>query len=543
MRSHQEKLKFGNATAIQALYDDRMTIDNCQATTSAIFYNIYIPPNETKSARALEIISEQLKDIASAITIDPIPVVYYNTIGLNATASIQSLCSSNRLPCHHVVHSPSADEGITIQALHDYCNQTGSSRDSMYVTYLHSKGTYHDSPTNDRWRRALTPAALLPCCCDLCGLQFYTQFAPLVPGNMWSAQCSYIRQLVPPKDYARRNNAAIARLLALRAQGYLQSSLLPHDRIDAWGVDRYRYEHWVAGHPQLRTPCERVPPHISLQDIIKPDGGVLVNSTTLHNSTILFRAPQRPGSCIGHNWPAHTRLQQDVTARNRELVLLPGRLVQYELLYGRLPEEGSWQWHWFPDGVLWWQRIAALDGSALAAIHTMADRLPVVVERQETMELAKNANTTAVAVFLRPSSSNAPLVLDQMALGPGRPRIRLSIHRTAQTAAANAPLAALDQYCRTNATSKATFVAFFNSSSSSATRLRDCLDHVLLSQSANPRCCFWEDDTSFVAQCQDSTDVLGTLLLQRLLGKPVAGRLSFCTTTTLPHHHVPVLNN
>lgn len=394
LRAYHETLKFGNVTAIEEFYHHDMILSNCKApTTTTIFYNVFVPFNNRDHAFA--ILAEQLGAISSFFMGQAPPEINVVTIGFDGTMQYieNQLCSNLHLSCRHLGHYEEADEGVTLQALQDHCHtvQDIQSSNNHYVTYLHSKGSFHPSPQNDRWRRLLTHAALAPCCCDVCGLQFYTQFVPMFPGNMWTASCRYVRTLVPPLSY-NKTTAVVEQLLLLNAQGVLQSELLRKDRIDYWGVDRYQYEHWIAGHPALLHPCERLPAQVTLQDVVLQD-------TPTRELQQLYRAPQRPGFCVGNVWEAHEHLWHHPPARYREMWLLPGRLAQAELLYGQLPPEDSWMWRWYPDGAFW-KRAVLEQGSVIAALRKVnhVPEQPFTSEKRRDVVLTVSVMEQAVFV-------------------------------------------------------------------------------------------------------------------------------------------------
>ncbi|KAL7558017.1 hypothetical protein ACA910_005498 [Epithemia clementina (nom. ined.)] len=146
---------------------------------------------------------------------------------------------SSHWKCRHLAHYPKGgSESITLASLHQFCRRrpTNTAKRTT-VTYLHNKGSFHDSDSQTYWRQALTAAALHPQClqppssrillqqqrqrqshnkkksrwqswwswwspppptCNVCGLLFEPTWTHFYPGNMWTANCDYVRKLVSP---------------------------------------------------------------------------------------------------------------------------------------------------------------------------------------------------------------------------------------------------------------------------------------------------------------------------------------------------------
>jgi hypothetical protein len=383
---YYKNLRFGNVSAVQALYSNlNYTTTSRQdlANTPVVFYNVYIPstgiPNtrQPRQDTVFDIVKEQLNQvqtIAAQFTTQKDLVVQLITIAPNyANAEkAKDICDSVvGLQCHHLKHAEAADEMFALDALYQYCVANPLAK----VTYLHSKGSFHDNKVNDAWRRALTAAALHPGCwgikiCDVCGLQFFTQFTLFWPGNMWTASCHYVKNLIPPKTFTQRQEEAVADMLLFRLDGVLQSQLL-RDRSDYFGLDRYAAEHWIGSHPDLQ-PCD-MDPSERPQDIFKRNAPL----SSVADAFQFGLAPRHVGFAVGHNFDAHERLHESDVERKKEIYLLPGRLFLWYKLYKRVPSLKSWAWKWFPDGSFWESQIDALDrgpveGGSLASIFHSA---------------------------------------------------------------------------------------------------------------------------------------------------------------------------
>ena len=330
-------------------YNDRLEPSNSNWT---IFYHIYVPAKSHKNA--LRIVREQLGQIKQAMqqrSTASTTFLYYTTIGdllpgIKA-AKFDACQGTPNLECRHVQHLAEGSEAVTLQTIYNFCQST---HPNHIVTYLHSKGSFHQHQVNERWRKHLTNAAVHKDCrdavrnqqCNVCGLHFYTQWTKFFPGNMWTAQCGYIQQLWPPKDFAEHQEEAIAHLLWLRHRGVLTSRLF-EDRLDRFGLERYSTEHWIGSHPNIK-PCDMAPS--PLHDWLK---GI---ATEAHYAWALGPRQVDPPA---DNPPATVLelLQSNHSARRSELFYLPGRLRLWHLLYQTTPEPDSWIWSWFPDGSYW----------------------------------------------------------------------------------------------------------------------------------------------------------------------------------------------
>ena len=130
------------------------------------------------------------------------------------------------------------DERDTLQLLHDHC--VNNPLDTVF--YIHSKGTFHPSDSNDLLRRNLMKA--VAACWqqagaarhDVCGLRASPLPHPHFSGNMWLARCDYIATLRRPADFEAAMGAA-ARDREPECEPWMV------------GADRFSQEHWVLSHP------------------------------------------------------------------------------------------------------------------------------------------------------------------------------------------------------------------------------------------------------------------------------------------------------
>lgn len=284
----------------------------------AIFYNIFIPPGEEQNA--LRIVKEQLDARASQKHLANTKL-YYTRIGdLNAP-----------LPsCHNCVELQAVEEGnevLTLQSMYEYCQSNVADR----VIYIHNKGSFTRNPSNELLRKILTKAAFSPECSqkplrdehnefDICSAHFTVFPIAHTIGNIFVAECDYVKKLIPPMQYEDAKRAVLRKarhgLLAEKP-----SHKMMYQFGHAWlGLGRYAAEHWVYSHPSVRpSDVYRFP--------LSYD-----TSTTPKNWEEMKLVRQSAPDGF-QKWPEH-----DV----HPWFLLPGRLYQYRELYSEMPPYTNW---------------------------------------------------------------------------------------------------------------------------------------------------------------------------------------------------------
>jgi hypothetical protein len=230
------------------------------SSTVAVFHHIFIPTSPLSCiVKALEIVNEQVLQLAlSATTSSRNVVMYYMTIGTKNVLRMPQLCEKYGLDCRSLGHKFIGFEELTLQSLYGYCKE----HHDTTVVYMHTKGSYHSQRgENDIWRRYLTQAALEDSCmlkpsseCSVCGLLFQPLWTMFFPGNIWTAKCSYVQQLLPPTIFREEMTRLVHEMM--QHQPPWQVSLFPTHTSGYLGIDRYASEHWIASHPSL-IPCDR----------------------------------------------------------------------------------------------------------------------------------------------------------------------------------------------------------------------------------------------------------------------------------------------
>jgi hypothetical protein len=358
-----------------------------KAPPFAIFYNVFIPNDQGEAGvlRSLAIVKEQMDQVGnsyagkfgSAIHADPnlttaSVTVYYNTIGMAGALNktfMATVCSvQNNIHCIHMNHYNEAFEEVTLQKLSEYCHYHDGDDDhdgvKRRVIYMHNKGSYeHHEGLNDVWRRHLTTAVTSELClkppdnsCNVCGLTFHGMFLNIFPGNFFTADCSYVRQLIPPADF----NDRMASLVALRHQKIAANPQYKYifpdiPQFDKVVQGRYAPTHWIGSSPQL-NPCT-----LTSEDLGK------------------WFVPRN--ALADFSWSLLPRKDEDVeldAIRKRQYNVIGGNLFKAFTLYNTAPPDNSWAWRWFPDGQKWKE-----------AVKQYGNRTVDVVVASETARLEK----------------------------------------------------------------------------------------------------------------------------------------------------------
>lgn len=348
----------------------------------SVFYNVYVP--ESSPDRSFEIVEEQLHQFdesdAARLSINNTLIVYYNTIGSNnATERIQELCQDKAsLSCRHMEHFNSGFEEVTLQKLYEYCSLP--SHENARVIYLHNKGSFHKN--RDDWRRHGTLAATHRDCvqppndqCNFCAI--HVSYIPSVQqhGNMWSAQCSYVKRLLSPLDYQKAMVQVNRQYHALRGQKKMHH--------ESWGVSgpwgfaltRHSNEHWIGSHPSV-VPCDLNP--FPYETFWKKN----FNSTTssLFQWSMLPRRDlqDRDRAVIGDDPSDRFQAARDDTlGRMQDYFFLPGLLLRWLMLYHQgPPDDLAWSvYELFPDFEFWKNALAMHGTDVLVAVLNLTEPL------------------------------------------------------------------------------------------------------------------------------------------------------------------------
>ena len=349
-------------------------------TPWTVFYHIFLPSERNVSS----IIEEQLASLQDSFAAQSIKnsleLRYTIVGGEDATDDsegniVDKICSRfEKLNC--VLHDREVEgnEDLTLTALHEFCMENPS----QSVIYFHSKGSYHDSSENGSWRRHLLAATTGRDClenlntvesnsttqCDVCGLQFYPMWAFFFPGNFFVARCSYVRRLLPPRDFALQLNETVSKMLALKKQNLFKTDLYSPQKEGNLGLGRYSWEQWVGSHPSIQ-PCD-LSYTANFRHWVQPQSQSDLKWSMAPRHDIMapwyrIQTGKREGIL---NTPSRSM---------REYFLLPGLLYKSIQLYNETPPLDSWVYEWFPDGDIWKQGVQKY-GTNVVRVLTQAYR-------------------------------------------------------------------------------------------------------------------------------------------------------------------------
>mmetsp|Transcript_98500 Transcript_98500/g.256661 ORF Transcript_98500/g.256661 Transcript_98500/m.256661 type:complete len:419 (+) Transcript_98500:115-1371(+) len=217
------------------------------ADSLTVFYHIFQSDASGGEVLSASIVREQLSVATSSTGFGAVQRFNFIFVGPDHSAVPALLnCST----CQQLEHRAAGDEVITLQHVHDHCVQNPTGR----VLYMHSKGSFHNTPENVVFRRFITKGAWSDACqtmpqsCSACA----SRFSPLphqhYPGNIWVARCEYVSRLIPPVKMV-----AAMEQVATTAGAAQWNDML--NRPDMVGRGRFSMEHWLSSHPSF-APCE-----------------------------------------------------------------------------------------------------------------------------------------------------------------------------------------------------------------------------------------------------------------------------------------------
>jgi len=151
----------------------------------------------------------------------------------------------------------------------------------------------------------------------------------MYPGNVFTAECSYVRKLHPPNRFSEK----VEKMFELRRK---KNEVNPayklispnHTILHEFGQGRYGHEFWIASHPSM-VPCD-------LSGELLFEGWAVGPRDPSNFSLALF--PRPPLKLEKH-------------------YLIAGNLFKHFALYNEAPPDDSWTWTKFPDGPRWHRAV------------------------------------------------------------------------------------------------------------------------------------------------------------------------------------------
>jgi len=353
MRSSHDDRTFQKHEAIRLQIDDSRR-NNVERV---IFYNVFVPMgnDDGKRAYALSLVEEQLGYFHSASEFVQNSLIYYNLIGdTSATGEFERICQQATVErekdnCKLMQAVEEGDEGLTLEAVYNYCWDHPRAQ----VTYIHNKGSFHPSPENDAMRQMLTKGVFADECqampideCTVCA----SRFAPLgfthFSGNMWTADCSYIKKLIRPSEFASKMDELVDHSLAIGDESVFPMPNKKYylDRPYDYGTKRYAFEYWVGSQPQLK-PCD------VYAEAEYTYGSLFRNRTSISVMDRNWKPVLQKVPWLPIDWSWHWTFN--------EWHCGSGRLSQYKFLYGAYPDQDSYVWKLYekPLKPHWWKHL------------------------------------------------------------------------------------------------------------------------------------------------------------------------------------------
>jgi len=285
----------------------------------AIFYNIYTAPGN--SSLTLDIVNEQLNTWRES-GIAQTSSLYYALLG----EEIEVPCNVDETCKRLEDINSKGNEEETLQGLHDYC----ASHHNDTVVYIHTKGSFHDSPENRVLRHLSTNAVFSDTCltigqnkdeCDVCS----ARFSPLphwhTSGNMFVAQCSHVGKLIAPKNFQEVMDQVTGEAEKVYPQWKSSADWFV-------GSKRYANEHWVHTHPELK-PC----------DVYTGDW------TWDYTVDLKIDGPFERASA-----PRFPREKYQLMEHPGHWMNIGYRLLEMQILYKEIPPPHSWVWDFYLKG-------------------------------------------------------------------------------------------------------------------------------------------------------------------------------------------------
>ncbi|KAL3902630.1 MAG: hypothetical protein SGILL_010757, partial [Bacillariaceae sp.] len=146
--------------------------------------------------------------------------------------------------------------------------------------------------------------------------------------NMWSATCSYIRNLIAPRDYEEKALSMHLEFNHSILGPTKYACIKPYQHSDRFlGLGRYAMERWVVNHPDV-APCDALSKFEIRNQ--KKDKRHITDFTPQ-----LTPAPQKRA------------LNSGMASYKTSWERLSGRLFEWKYLYGVKPSKSNWVWKYY----------------------------------------------------------------------------------------------------------------------------------------------------------------------------------------------------
>jgi hypothetical protein len=220
------------------------------------FYHVW-SPNEIIPPHTIKILKEQIESMTNMHTFHRTLHLHVSLIGNSSslpttiknffTTFTTNTADMRRLPTITYSQTPSGFEPVTIKKIWDHC----AIHPNDIVWYLHNKGSFHSSLANDHLRYLLLKNVLSAQCyneiisrSDVCGMRFTEVPHRHFPGNMWIANCSYIK-LLPDPTIGRGTPCQYSIPPRLGAKIGVDNYQSPCSEWTCLATGRFYIEHWI----------------------------------------------------------------------------------------------------------------------------------------------------------------------------------------------------------------------------------------------------------------------------------------------------------
>jgi hypothetical protein len=328
-------------------------------TPVAIFYNILTDDGMYKSPA--NTMANQLSVIGQSAAFENRSVsLYYDTIGIPPNHTlIMQLCEENHLDCHHVGHYESGDVTISQQSLYDFCQQHEEYRVIYADTQVRQRGKL--------WVKHLMQAVSHETCvrppiddCDVCGLLVIPWPTVNLPGNQFAARCSYVKKLIPPKDYRKSLWKVLTEARMQVIEGIMRANLFEAEA-EAWGINTFAPGTWIASHPSVSL-CDLSPVGQAKPWKVPgaaPPGGFVFAKFPRHDFDYEWQ---------GVKPHLRDRIMTWDKPRVKEYFFLAGHVFRWYGLYNETAPPTSWYWEFFPDANFWKAQLKKFGRNTIKAI-------------------------------------------------------------------------------------------------------------------------------------------------------------------------------
>lgn len=267
-------------------------------------------------------------------------ILYYTILGESSLRDdpVSDAChdKSNDITCRKLGKKLSSKaHGETFQHLHNFCH----ANPSLSVTHLRNQWPQMEEDDIHAYTAAVTSHVYEGSSeiCNVRGMEFNPLPFHRFTGNMFSAECDYVRKLLPPRKFETDMNDIAGETLLSLLSNMFTTELYPFTP-KILGMRQHWVEHWIGSHPDFQ-PCDTSP---------------TTGSTTGTWNFFWAKAPRgssAPNQLMSPEKEKQVLQTPDVVLR--EYYFLAGKIYCWYKLYDKAPSWDSWVWEYYPQGEMW----------------------------------------------------------------------------------------------------------------------------------------------------------------------------------------------